>query len=431
MNYLTLYLNTRGVKAVKLFIVFISVFFLTAGTYAQSNDVDELVIRRVADYILEHGELSFKDVNSGKIYKSTADIPEDAEVKFSNPFGEWHYTNGVLNMALINLSDFLGDKKYTEYAAAHIAFGMNNYKFFENRYHKEKDGPHYLYPFGQLWAMKELDDCGAMGASMIDVYKTVKRDDYKEYIEKTARHISEEQDRLEDGTLVRKFPHKMTIWADDLYMSVPFLARMGKFSGGKKYWDDAIRQIKNFTKYLWDENKELYYHCYYTDLKRNGVAHWGRCNGWVMMAKVHLLNILPENYHGREDIIKDLEKQILGIAKYQNADGLWHQILDKNDSYLESSCSAMFTYCIARAVNQKWIDGRYSSIAIKSWEGLKEYKIRPDGQVKDICVGTGIEDNLIFYYERPARLNEKHGLGAVIDAGIEVIKLKRARNENQ
>ena len=410
--------------------IFILILFLTAISYAQNTDVDELVVRRVADYILEHGELSFTDVNTGKIYKSTKDVPDNAVLKLSNPFGEWHYTNGVLNMAFINLSNFLGDKKYSDYAAAHIAFGMDNYKYFQKRY-KAEYGPHYYFPFGQLWTMRELDDCGAMGASMIEVYNTVKRDDYKEYIEKTAKHITEVQDRLEDGTLVRKFPPGMTLWGDDLYMSVPFLARMGKFSGDKKYWDDAILQIKNFTKYLWDENEELYYHCYYVGLKRNGVAHWGRCNGWIMMAKVHLLNILPEDYPGREDIIKNLEMQILGIAKYQNADGLWHQLLDKSDSYLESSCSAMFTYCIARAVNQGWIDKRYASIALRGWEGLKENKIQLDGQVKDICVGTGIEDNLVFYYNRPARLNEKHGLGAVIDAGIEVIKLKKALSQVQ
>jgi rhamnogalacturonyl hydrolase YesR len=413
---------------VKKILIIIFVFFLTVITFAQIDNVDELVLRRVADYILQHGELSFTGINTGKIYLSAKDIPEGVKVKFTTPFGEWHYTDGVLNMALIDLSNFLGDKKYGDYAAAQVAFGMDNYKYFQKRYNKETDGPHYLYPFGQLWTMDELDDFGAMGASMIDVYKTVKRDDYKEYVEKAAKHLTEERARLDDGTLVRAFPHKMTLWADDLYMSVPFLARMGKLSGNKKYWDDAIQQVKNFSKYLWDKNEELYWHCYYTDLKQNGVAHWGRANGWVMMAKVQLLNFLPENYPGREEIIKDLEKQIIGIAKYQNTDGLWHQILDRNDSYLESSCSAMFTYCIARAVNQKWIDSRYGSIAIRGWEGLKGNEIQLDGQVKNICVGTGIEDNLVFYYNRPARLEEKHGLGAVIDAGIEVIKLKKTSN---
>ena len=412
-------------------VIFILVFFLTAITYAQNTNVDEMVVKRVADYIIEHGELSFTDVNTGKIYKSTKDIPEGAKVKFTTPFGEWHYTDGVLNMALVDLSNFLGDKKYTDYAAAQIAFGMDNYKYFQKRYDSKKDGPHYLFPFGQLWTMDELDDFGAMGASMIDVYNTVKRDDYKEYIEKAGNHIMKERSRLADGTLVRAFPHKMTLWADDLYMSVPFLARMGKFSGNKKYWDDAILQVKNFSKYLWDKNKELYWHCYYSDLKLNGVAHWGRANGWVMMAKINLLNILPKDYPGRDDVIKDLDRQIVGISRYQSADGLWHQILDKNDSYLETSCSAMFVYSIARAVNQGWIDKTYGSVALRGWEGLKEHEIQLDGQVKNICVGTGIEDNMVFYYNRPARLEEKHGLGAVIDAGVEILKLKKAMAEHE
>jgi rhamnogalacturonyl hydrolase YesR len=394
---------------------------------SQHDDNDEIILRIIADNILRDAEFSFVGLQNGQTYTSTKDIPEDVEVRFKSPLVGWHYTNGVLNMAMINLSNFLGEEKYSDFAANHIAFGMDNYKFFQKRF--KNDQPHYYYPFGQLWTMSELDDCGAMGASMIEVYKKVMRKDYKEYIENTAHHITEIQERLDDGTLVRTFPHAMTLWADDLYMSVPFLARMAVFSGNSKYFDDAISQVFNFTKYLWNSDKELYYHCYYTDLERNGVAHWGRCNGWIMMAQVHLLNHLPADHPKREDLIKNLEKQILGIAKYQNGDGLWHQVLDKTDSYLESSCTAMFTYCIARAVNEGWIDPRYGSIAVRGWEGLKNNKITPDGEVKDICIGTGIEDNMVFYYNRPARLNETHGLGAVIDAGIEVIKLKKNLSE--
>jgi len=400
-------------------IIFMGLLNLNAQT---SNDT--LVVKSVADYILNHTEFTFTDALSGTIYQSTKEIPENAKINFTSPFEEWHYTNGVLNMAMVNLSGFLKDEKYFKFAAKHIAFGMDNYKFFQERY-KPELGQHYLFPFGQLWTMKELDDFGAMGAGMIEIYKKVKREDYKEYILNGAKRISQGQERLDDGTLVRKFPHEMTIWADDLYMSVPFLVRLTEFTGDDKYMGDAIHQVFNFTEYLWDPEKELYWHCYYSDLERNGVAHWGRCNGWVMMAKVHLLNHLPDNHPERAKLIKNLEMQILGIAKYQNGDGLWHQILDKTDSYTEASCSAMFVYCIARAVNQGWIDKRYGTIALTGWDGLKEFKITQEGQVKDICIGTGIEDNLVFYYNRPARLNEKHGLGALIDAGIEVIKLKK------
>jgi rhamnogalacturonyl hydrolase YesR len=396
---------------------------LGAADFAQKKDIDEIIVRSIADYILDHTTFEYVSRSTEQTYKSTKEIPENVEVRFRDQFTEWGYTMGVLNMAMIDLGAYLNEEKYTNYPVRHVANGMDNYKFFQKRF--KNDRPHYRWPYGQLWTMKELDDCGAMGASVIEVYNLVRRDDYREYIDKTARHIMEIQDRLPDGTLVRKFPHEMTLWADDLYMSVPFLARMGNLTGDNKYFDDALKQVFNFTKYLWDPDKELYYHCYYSDLDRNGVAHWGRCNGWVMMAKVHLMNFLPIDHPQREDLRKNLEQQILGIAKYQDEDGLWHQVLDKTDSYPESSCSAMFVYSVARAVNEGWIDKRYASIALRGWHGLKENKITHDGQLKDICIGTSIEDNLVFYYNRPARTNETHGLGAIIDAGIEILRLKK------
>ncbi len=410
----------------KLFTLTLVLTICAAGI-TQKKDTDEIIVRSIADYILDHTTFEYVSRSTGQTYKTTNEIPENVEVRFNDQFTEWGYTMGVLDMAMINLGAYLNEEKYTNYPVRHVANGMDNYKYFQKRF--KNDRPHYRWPYGQLWTMKELDDCGAMGASVIEVYNLVKREDYREYIDNTAGHIMEIQDRLPDGTLVRKFPHEMTLWADDLYMSVPFLARMGNLTGESKYFDDAVKQVFNFTKYLWNPGKELYYHCYYSDLGRNGVAHWGRCNGWVMMAKVHLMNFLPEDHPQREDLRKNLEQQILGIAKYQNEDGLWHQVLDKTDSYLESSCSAMFIYSIARAVNQGWIDKRYASIALRGWEGLKEHKITHDGQLKDICVGTGIEDNLVFYYTRPARTNETHGLGAVIDAGIEILKLKKTTEQ--
>lgn len=403
----------------------IALLILSVQTYGQNTDVDEAVVRSIADNVIEHTSFEYMDYATRKTYKTTDEIPENTDVFFVDHYTEWGYTMGVLNMSMINLGAYLNDEKYTNYPIEHVANGFDNYEYFEKTF--RNDRRHYRWPYGQLWTMEELDDCGAMGASVIDVYEMVKRDDYKEYIDNTAVHIMEKQERLSDGTLVRTRPHEMTLWADDLYMSVPFLARMGKLTGEDKYYDDALKQVFNFTDYLWQENKELYYHCYYSDLERNGVAHWGRCNGWIMMAQVHLMNFLPEDHPQREMLRMNLERQILGIAKYQNGDGLWHQVLDKTDSYTESSCSAMFVYSIARAVNEGWIDKRYASIAITGWEGLKEHKITLDGQLKDVCVGTGIDDTIVFYYNRPARTNEKHGLGAIIEAGIEIIKLKKSR----
>ena len=362
-------------------------------------------------------------MGSRATYNSIKDIPEGVEVRFRDPFTEWGYLMGVMNIAMIHLGEQLGEEKYTNYPIKHVANGFNSYKYFQDRF--KNDRPHYRWPYGQFWTMGSLDDCGAMAASVIEVYQMEKKKEYKAYIDKTADFIMNKQDRLADGTLCRRTPYKMTVWADDLYMSIPFLARMGHLTGDAKYFDDALKQVFNFTKYLWCQEKELFYHCYYDDLKRNGVAHWGRCNGWIIMSQCHLLELLPKDHPKWETLRQNLERQILGLAKYQTAEGLWRQLLDKTDSYTESSASAMFVYGIAKAVNEGWIDKRYASIAMQGWEGLKEHKITVEGKLKDICVGTNINDSIVYYYNRPARTNETHGLGAVIDAGVEILKLKK------
>lgn len=409
----------------KKFALIILLFgFLPRFIFAQKASENELLVRKVADQIIQETVLGFQSDDNKTFYKTSAEIPENVKVKYASKYSGWHYTNGVLDLAMLDLGAYLNEKKYSAYAANHVAFGFNNYKVLEQRF--KHDVPHYMYPLGEFFTMQELDDFGAMGASVAEVYQQDKRQEYRNYVLKAAKHLTEERSRLADGTFVRAFPYKMTLWADDLYMSVPFLVETAKLTGDQKYFEDAVKQVVNFNQYLWDAEKEIYWHTYYSDLKRNGIAHWGRCNGWVMLAQVRLLDALPENHPQRKKLISLLERQILGIIKYQSAEGLWHQILDKNDSYLESSCTAMFVYGIAKAINKGWIDARYVSNAVSGWEGLKKKEINEKGQLMNICVGTGIQNDLPYYYNRPVGLNEKHGTGALLDAGVEILKLEKA-----
>jgi unsaturated rhamnogalacturonyl hydrolase len=308
----------------------------------------------------------------------------------------------------------------SDFSLQSFDFIFSNLEYFKKQYEEKVPGSSFL----QYFRLNKLDDCGAMSAALADVNILARKKEYQDYLEKATNFITNKQVRLNDGTFVRPEPRKMTLWADDLYMSVPFLSRMGKLTGDMKYFDDAIKQVKNFTKYLYDPATGLFYHCWYSDVQLNGVSHWGRCNGWIMLAQTELLNNLPANHPEKKNLIKLLLKQIAGVSRWQDTTGLWHQVLDKPDSYLETSCTAMFVYSIARAVNEGWIDKSYLSVAVNGWNGLKT-KIQPDGKVQDICIGTGIEDNLLFYYNRPTELNDLHGLGAVILAGTEMIKAEQ------
>lgn len=395
-------------------------FFNSMKIPAQAYDT-EIKLRAIADGIINNTSFMFVDQNSNEVYPSTISAPPDAALRIESPYNDWRYWNGVLNIAMINLGKFFNDNKYSEYSSKNISFAFDNYKYFEKHYNSQNK---WDYPFGQLFIMEELDDCGAMGASVIEAYKNTQKEVYKNYIDKTANHILNIQSRLEDKTLVRSFPNKWTLWADDLYMGISFLSRMGELTGDAKYLDDAAVQVINFNKYLFDEQMKLMHHFWYSDLNICGAALWGRANGWALLAQVDLLDHLPKDHSKRNILIELLQRHILGIAQYQSGEGLWHQLLDKVDSYLETSCSAMFTYAIARAVNKGYIEQRFASIAIRGWEGIMT-RIRPDGQIEGVCAGTGTSDDLVHYYKRPTPLNDIHGIGAVILAGTEILKLPR------
>lgn len=381
--------------------------------------------RMIADQVVKDNIRGFIDPQTGIVYKHVDQLPEKGmDVKLLSRYSHFYYFNGVINIAMADLGDVLDEPRYVDYTLNTVEFIFDNASYFKDRVGKKKPR---RSPFSRFYEINELDDCGTMAASIIDAYFHRESMEYLRYLNDAASFVMEDMTRLEDGTFARPEPVPMSIWADDLYMSVPFIARMGKLSGETRYYNEALRQINLFDSYLWDEQTGLYFHSWHSDEQANGVARWGRANGWVMMAKVEVLKVLPTEYPGRQVLIESLVRQIKGVARYQSPSGLWHQLLDKNDSFLETSCTAMFSFGTAYAVNQGLIPERYIDIALKGWEGISGRihtynKVSVDG----ICSGTGIGNNLEYYYSRETNANDV-GFGAVISAATELILYKQGR----
>jgi unsaturated rhamnogalacturonyl hydrolase len=389
--------------------------------FAQGTNTEE-VIRRVADNVIQNTSFKFINTSTKEKYDSTKGLALSADIKADSKYNKWMYVNGVLAIGMVQTAAVLNDKKYSDYSQRNFSFIFDNLNYFE-ALRKDK-APKVEY--GSVFNISNLDACGAMSAGLFDVDALANRKDYKAYLSRSADYILTKQLRLPDGTLSRPNPRYMTLWADDMFMSIPFLARMGKLTGDSKYFDDAIKQVENFNKYLYDPTTGLFFHNYYSDDQTNGVGHWGRSNGWIAMAQVELLNNLPANHPKRPELIKLLLRQIVGYSRYQDQTGLWHQLLDKPDSYLETSVTAMYTYAVARAVNQGWINEKYIAIAQEGWKGLIS-KITADGQLQDVCIGTNMDTAIKFYYTRPTELNDPHGTGALLLAGTEVLKSERKK----
>jgi len=402
---------------------FLSLFLIacSANVFGQGTSTEE-VIRRVADNVIQNTSFKFINTNTKEKYDSTKGLASSPDIKADSKYNKWMYVNGVLTIGMMQTANVLNDKKYSDYSLHNFSFIFDNLSYFETL--RKNKAPKVEY--NAVFNISNLDACGAMSAGLFDVDALANRKDYKAYLNRSADYILTKQLRLPDGTLSRPNPRNMTLWADDMFMSIPFLARMGKLTGDSKYFDDAIKQVENFNKYLYDPTTGLFFHNYYSDDQTNGVGHWGRSNGWIAMAQVELLNNLPANHPKRMELIRLLLRQIVGYSRYQDQTGLWHQLLDKPDSYLETSVTAMYTYAVARAVNQGWINEKYIAIAQEGWKGLTS-KITADGQLQDVCIGTNMDTAIKFYYTRPTELNDTHGIGALLLAGAEVLKAERKK----
>jgi unsaturated rhamnogalacturonyl hydrolase len=379
----------------------------------------ETVLRSIAANVVGGSSFRIIDTKTGETYSESENLPVDERYRVESPYNGWKYWNGVLNIAFLKMAETLNDEDFISYVSKNVNFVFNH----ENYFRKQYEAGICADDMNQRFIFSMLDDCGAMGAGIIENYKLDPQKRYRGYIDMVADYIMNKEHRLQDGTLART-PEEMTVWADDMYMSIPFLVRMSELTGEQSYLDEAARQVILYNKHLWDEQTRLFFHVWYEDTKLHGVAHWGRANGWTLVAQADLLERLPEHHPQRDTLISLFTRQVVGLSRYQDECGMWHQLLDKENTFLETSCTAMFTYAIAKGVNEGWLHKRYAYIAAQGWRGLED-RVTSDGQIKDISQGTAINTANYYYAQRKAPLNDIHGIGAVLLAGCEVMKLHK------
>jgi len=330
------------------------------------------------------------------------------------------YEWGVTYSGMLLATAATGDKKYADYSRQRMQFIGVIAPFFKKLYAKNPTAPNPLKGFLHPHA---LDDGGAISGAMIKTLRSYPESALRPLIDSFLQYISTKEFRLADGTLARNRPQANSIWLDDLYMAVPALAQMGKLTGDIRYFDDAVKQILQFSARMFNKEKNLYMHGWVQGMQEHPQFHWARANGWAIMAMVELLDVLPDNHPGRNAVLDQLKAHVKGLTSYQSGNGFWHQLIDRNDSYLETSATAIYAYCIAHAINKGWIDGvAYGPSAALAWHAVST-KVNANGQVEGTCVGTGMGFDPAFYYYRPVNVYAAHGYGPVLLAGAEMLLL--------
>lgn len=329
---------------------------------------------------------------------------------------EWGVTyTGMLEAALAT-----GDKKFADYTINRVNFLGQTADYYRKRWTNKPS----VTPVRTILEPHALDDAGAVAASMIKAMRQgAGATTTKPMVDNYLQYIMTKEFRLKDGTLARNRPLPNTLWLDDLYMSLPAIAQMGLLTGENQYFDEAIKQFRLFTGRMFNAQKQLYMHGWVQDMEPHPQFHWARANGWALMTMVELLDALPQNHTGRNDVLTTYRLHVEGLARLQDKTGFWHQLLDKNDSYLETSATAIYAYCIARGINKGWLDAKaYGPMALLAWNAAST-KVNEQGQVEGTCVGTGMGFDPAFYYYRPVSKYAAHGYGPMLLAGAEMYRL--------
>ncbi|TVY10857.1 glycosyl hydrolase [Paenibacillus cremeus] len=288
--------------------------------------------------------------------------------------------------------------------------------------------------------------------NLFALYQQEKDPKYKHVLDQIYGQLTTTYPRTESGSFWHKENYPNQIWLDGLYMGQPFLVQYIKEFGENKDYSDTLNQFANVRKFIWNDEKKLYYHAYdesrqmfWAD-KVTGMSPnvWGRAVGWFVMALVDVLELLKGEAADTGLLKSLLRETIDGMLPYQHDSGMWYQVVDKAeepDNYLESSGTLMLAYAILKGVRLGYLPSEYTPHGKKAFDGtVATYMREVDGEARlgGICKSAGlgkhpdtgvIRDGSFDYYVHGELIveNNGHGVAPLLMAYNE-IRLEGQRN---
>jgi unsaturated rhamnogalacturonyl hydrolase len=204
-------------------------------------------------------------------------------------------------------------------------------------------------------------------------------------------------------------------WIDDMYMLTILQLEAYRATGDRKYLDRDANEMVAYLDKLQQPNG-LFFHA--PDVP----FYWGRGDGWVAAGMAEMLRTLPEDHPQRARIMKGYQLMMSALLKYQGKDGMWRQLIDHDESWPESSSSAMFSFAMITGVKNGWLDAStYGPAARKAWIAVTGY-IDQNNDITSVCEGTGKLNSLEYYLFRKRRTGDFHGQAPVMWAASALMR---------
>jgi rhamnogalacturonyl hydrolase YesR len=193
--------------------------------------------------------------------------------------------------------------------------------------------------------------------------------------------------------------------SDSFFMALPILAKAGKLSNQRRYFDMIGRHFDFMTK-LDLRPDGLYRHSPLTD------AAWGRGNAFPALGMALTLSDLPKTDASYDRILLAFRQHMAALAPFQDDGGMWHEVIDEPASYGETSATSMIAFSMLRGVRKGWLDKGYQARVDKAWRGVLT-RVSNDGTLIDVCESTNKQKTVADYLHRAALLEKDPRGGAM------------------
>ena len=237
----------------------------------------------------------------------------------------------------------------------------------------------------------------------VEQFKTLSPEEY-------AKLPVEIRDRYANG-----YSWHTRFWMDDMYMITALQSQAYRATKNEQYIDRTAREMIAYLDTLQTPNG-LFYHA-------NDVPfYWGRGDGWLAAGMAELLSILPKENIYRPRIMQGYKNMMQTLLKYQDKNGMWHQLLDDPTAWPETSGTAMFTFAFITGVKKGWLDEKtYGQAARKAWISLCGY-LDDKNDLREICEGTNKKNDRQYYLDRKRITGDLHGQAPMIWCAMALVK---------
>lgn len=335
-------------------------------------------------------------------------------------YGGWNYETGTVLRGMEEVYLATGDQQVFDYIQNTVDNVVSNNgniaSYFEGEYNLDQ--------------IKQ-------GSTLLFLYEQTGLEKYKLAADQLRTQLNNQPTTASGGYWHKnKYPNQM--WLDGLYMAEPFSAHYSKLFEDGEHFDEVLLQLNLMAEKSADPITGLLYHAwdesgaaFWADPQtQQSPIFWGRSLGWYMMALVDVLDHIPEAYpEHRTQLIDLLQTLSATLALYQDADGVWWQIVDKPaepGNWQESSATAMYVYAMAKGVRLGYLPQSLLPVIEQGWQGLNEQFIEEQNSLltlTDTCEGTGVSNTYSFYAGRRALSNDPKGLGPYLMAAVEMTYL--------